>query len=413
MFNFRKGHVEMRTQTVEAVEVAVSHQKVEIVRLERDCRHFSSFLADVMIEVHTLRNKYEDWEEWGEAKGEDADEGVDGDPLSGWYRADKGYREAAGVGLEDLDYSERVRRAVAPLTGPLPGRVEEAEAQDLVAAAKKAALAAALATTEACHHTKASEKRSVPSFPKGGEMTNWIYSLGTGVVAAGFYGDGLEVTWIRECWTKSFDQLESSDLDGAKEQIRWKRLDFSISRALQGMVKSSGESLSEDVTLKAREYAHKKRILRGRQIIWMMIDYFKTSRSLQDQNTWQDIDSLHWQGDEKLQWLYTRWKLITTSLSIAIPEAVLRDTFLSMIRSPKKLQPDLVELDRMREDDSRMTLKWLTESIVPLLARERMVWARQLQKEVAYERRYRRGLSRGPFWKRQRRRQTGQRKRKR
>ena len=87
-------------------------------------------------------------------------------------------------------------------------------------AAKKAALAAALATTEASHHTKAYEKLSVPAFPKGGEMTTWIYSLGTGVVAAGFYGDELEVTWLREFWSKSFDQLESSDLEGAKEQIR-------------------------------------------------------------------------------------------------------------------------------------------------------------------------------------------------
>ena len=78
------------------------------------------------------------------------------------------------------------RRATAPLTGPMTGHAEEAEAQDLVAAAKKAALAAALATTEASHHTKTSENLSVPAFPKGGEMTNWIFSLGTGVVAAGF-----------------------------------------------------------------------------------------------------------------------------------------------------------------------------------------------------------------------------------
>ena len=75
-------------------------------------------------------------------------------------------------------------------------------------------------------------------------------------------------------------------------------------------------------------------------------------------------------GDEKLQWFYTRWKLITTSLSITILEPVLRDTFLSKIRSSKKLQPDNVEFDRMREDDDRRTLKWLTESIDRLLARE-------------------------------------------
>ena len=60
-----KGHAEMRRQTVEAVEAAVSNQKAEIVRLEGDCRHFSSSLADAMNEVTTLRNKCEDWEELG------------------------------------------------------------------------------------------------------------------------------------------------------------------------------------------------------------------------------------------------------------------------------------------------------------------------------------------------------------
>ena len=50
------------------------------------------------------------------------------------------------------------------------------------------------------------------------------------------------------------------------------------------------------------EYAQQSNIFRGRQIVWMMIDYFKTNRSLQDQYTWQDIETLQWQGDDKLQW---------------------------------------------------------------------------------------------------------------
>ena len=36
----------------------------------------------------------------------------------------------------------------------------------------------------------------------------------------------------------------------------------------------------------------------------------------------------------------------------------------------------------MREDDTRRTLKWLTESINRLLARYRMEWARQLQRKT-------------------------------
>ena len=69
------------------------------------------------------------------------------------------------------------------------------------------------------------------------------------------------------------------------------------------MVKSSGESLSEDVTRKARELAQRNKILRGRQIIWMMIDYLKKNRSLQEQYTvWKDIESLQWQGEDTNQW---------------------------------------------------------------------------------------------------------------
>ena len=71
-------------------------------------------------------------------------------------------------------------------------------------------------------------------------------------------------------------RAQVSDLDGTIDQTRSRRLDLSLSKALQGMLRSSGESLSEDVTLKAREFAQRSKILRGRQMIWMIIDYFKS-----------------------------------------------------------------------------------------------------------------------------------------
>ena len=113
----------------------------------------------------------------------------------------------------------------------------------------------------------------------------------------------------------------------------------------------------------------------------MMIDYFKTNRSLPEQYTWHAIEGPQWQGDERLQWFYTRWKLIATSLSSTIPEDVIRDSCLSQIRTSRQLQADIVEFDRMREDDDRRAFKWLVESIYRLLARGRMEWARKLQKK--------------------------------
>ena len=70
-----------------------------------------------------------------------------------------------------------------------------------------------------------------------------------------------------------------------------------------------------------------------------------------------------------------------TGLSINTPEVVLRDTFLSKIRTSKNSQAEFAEFDSMREDDDRRCLKWLTESIGRLLARDRLEWARKLQRK--------------------------------
>ena len=74
-------------------------------------------------------------------------------------------------------------------------------------------------------------------------------------------------------------------------------MDFALAKALHGILKQSKESLTEDVVLKTREYAKSNCILKGRQIICMMRDYFKTNRTLQEQYKYQDIECLKWMGD--------------------------------------------------------------------------------------------------------------------
>ena len=55
---------------------------------------------------------------------------------------------------------------------------------DLVSEAKKAAHVAALAASDLTHNTKVYKKLSVPSLPKGGAMTNWMYSCGAETVVS-------------------------------------------------------------------------------------------------------------------------------------------------------------------------------------------------------------------------------------
>ena len=107
---------------------------------------------------------------------------------------------------------------------------------DLLVAARKAAQSVAIAASDMGQNVKAYEQKNVPAFPKGGEMTNWVYSLATAAVVSGNFGDELEVTWFRECWTKSFEELEYSNMEVPEDPLRWKRLDFALSRALQSLI---------------------------------------------------------------------------------------------------------------------------------------------------------------------------------
>ena len=99
---------------------------------------------------------------------------------------------------------------------------------------------------------------------------------------------------------------------------RWRKLDFALAKSLHGILKQSKESLTEDVILKTRECAQSNSILKGRQILWMMHDYFKTNRTLQEQYKYQDIESLKWMGDERLPQFYKIWKVITTGTIVPL-----------------------------------------------------------------------------------------------
>jgi hypothetical protein len=213
------GYSDMCKKTSEAVEVVRAEHRKDITRLEEDRQHFVNELAASMNEVTRLRVKHHEYGE-GEYDVDQGEEYYEPDELDHWYHDETGYPDAAGVG--PIDYGERVRRASAPLQGPHTTSDCPTGPTDFISAARKAAQAAATAANEHSQNNKAYENLSVPSFPKSGEMTNWIYSLGTATVVSGCFGDKLEVKWLRECWSKSFNDLECSDFDGTVDQTRWR-----------------------------------------------------------------------------------------------------------------------------------------------------------------------------------------------
>ena len=98
-----------------------------------------------------------------------------------------------------------------------------------------------------------------------------------------------------------------------------KRLDVIMSTSLAPVIHKSGESLSEDLFLADREADDRGEILLGRQMIWMMLDFFKTHRSMAVQYSYEDLKKVVWLGDARIKEFYDKYRLIKNAVMDQLP----------------------------------------------------------------------------------------------
>eukprot|EP00969_Alexandrium_andersonii_P237968 10503478-Alexandrium_andersonii.AAC.1 len=78
--------------------------------------------------------------------------------------------------------------------------------------------------------------------------------------------------------------------------------------AVEDVINKSSETLKYDIQhAKNLAMDNERRTLRGREVVWMVFDYFKTHKSLQTYYSYQDLIALKWKGDEKLEEFYREW----------------------------------------------------------------------------------------------------------
>ena len=121
------------------------------------------------------------------------------------------------------------------------------------------------------------ETLECPAFPQYGDMEDWMTQLRHNVVASAPYTDLIEIKWLNECTTKTFAELACAG------SARLKRLDLMLSMCVAQVIHKSSKQLSEQVFLADQDAADQDQILGGRQMVWMILNFFKTHRSMQEQ----------------------------------------------------------------------------------------------------------------------------------
>eukprot|EP00974_Lingulodinium_polyedra_P053940 5186470-Lingulodinium_polyedra.AAC.1 len=86
---------------------------------------------------------------------------------------------------------------------------------------------------------------------------------------------------------------------------------MALAQVLTAVVRKSNESVKMDVAQKGFELRREEKYrLRGRHIFWMILDFFKTKRTLQQQSVFQVLRNVKWMGGEKIEDFFRTYRRI-------------------------------------------------------------------------------------------------------
>eukprot|EP00969_Alexandrium_andersonii_P029399 1283943-Alexandrium_andersonii.AAC.1 len=134
--------------------------------------------------------------------------------------------------------------------------------------------------------TNAYAKLVAPPLPNRGMINPWLKNLAQNMAQTSGFFDEKELPWIAEIK----ERLDVREPQAAETTARFRKADVQLAMAVEDVINKSSETLKYDVQMaKNMAMDNEHRTLRGREVVWMVIDYFKTHKSLQTFYSYQDL----------------------------------------------------------------------------------------------------------------------------
>ena len=128
-----------------------------------------------------------------------------------------------------------------------------------------------------------------------------MMAIGESLVrTSGMTGDEVEIGWLFEVYDKTVEELGQLSPDP-----RLRKADLQLAIQAEKVINKSSETVKYQLELKKTAIRQKEnRILKGREMIWLVVDHFKMNASLKVLYTFQDLLEHRWLGDDKLEEYY-------------------------------------------------------------------------------------------------------------
>ena len=210
---------------------------------------------------------------------------------------------------------------------------------------------------------KAKEAESIKllEFPTPDTYRSWRIAAREAIRAASDRPDEA-FAWVQAVYAK--DQT----LEGLSNPGKFLTLDTKLLSAISKIVK--GELARQIVNYKESEAAH-ARAVRGRQVLYMFEQYFKTNEEVGALYSVEDLLKVSLINDDLSSFIHN-WESVIAGISHVPEELTLRDILLRQIRGSRKLKYDLDTYDRAKEGSETHSYQFLLSSIKNLLTRERV-----------------------------------------
>ena len=207
---------------------------------------------------------------------------------------------------------------------------------------------------------KEAESIRLPDFPNPESYRSWKIAVREAVRAASDRPDEA-FNWVQEVYEKTATN-EALSITG-----KFITLDTKILNALSRVAK--GEWNRQVINYKESEAAA-GRAVRGRQVLFMFEQFFKTNEAAGSLYSVEDLLKVKLTGDDLSTFIHN-WESVIAGLNHQHEETTLRDILLRELRNSNKLKFDLEVYDRAKEGEEKHTYGYLVKCVKELLERER------------------------------------------
>ena len=214
---------------------------------------------------------------------------------------------------------------------------------------------------------KEHETVKVPRFPTLPSLPAWKLQVGKKLVEADGRIDQREIAWWAAVskGTSTFDSLAGSGED------RFVSLELQLPISLSIMLKEVNNEVTSSTAQKEQAAAQQDKMLKGRQIAWLIFTFFKRNPKMGVFYSVTDLAKLDWLVDKNIHRFLMTWRLMTSQKQTALPPDELTEILLQQVEKSVVLKEDIGHFYRMDEDDYDRNSDYLIRSMENYLGCER------------------------------------------